>query len=396
MARRPKPPEKPPRRRRGSGSIVTLKSGVVRARLPADVDPRRPSREFPPGHIAEAEAWLAAQLAPQPAETPTVPLSLGDWAGAWWETYVEPVRAPNTARWYLFALQRLAPFYDTALTDIRASALQAVIAKLAPRYDGATLQAIVGVWRRCLDGAVEDELLTRNPARRLVVPRTAPREAKRHVTRQEIAELWPAIRDHRFEAAYALLLGCGLRIGEVLGLHWEHVDLAARRAWIGPQWTNSHWRDRPKNHRPRWVTLPEPVVAALIRHHNGQPEGAVLVMQSPFTRNFGPNKRGRRLPEVRPWSAQVVGKDLATLCVSIGLQEMTAHAARRGLSTALLDGGASPASVAERLGHASPATTLRHYSQISTEAKAHADDLIAEYLGQRPEGDSGGESKRSG
>jgi integrase len=376
VARRKKAPEKPPRRARGTGSIAVLGDGTIRARLPASVDPKRPAREFRPGQMAEAVAWLDAALNPEPPPVATAStVTVGQWAGMWHQTYVIPMAAPNSARWYLYALRQLEGLYATPLASVRPSALQAIVGALAARLDAGTVQAVVGVWRRMFEAAVDDELIARNPARRLTLPRSTPHVVKRHVTPAEASALWAAIDGHRFEAAYALLLGCGLRIGEVLGLSWANVDLAGRRIWIQRQWTNSHWRELPKGRNPRWVGLPSQVLAALIRHRDRQPEGAVLVMQSPNTTWFGPRARRNHAPVVRPWSAQVVRDDLVKLI------DATPHAFRRGLVTALLDGGASPAVVAERVGHASTATTLKHYAGRSDDARKEVDALVDRYLG---------------
>lgn len=378
MPRRPRPPAKPPRRKRGTGSVVTLASGTIRARMPS---PHRTSRDFAPGQMAAAVAWLDAMLAPGEPAPAVGPVTLREWAGTWIEVYVTPLAAPNTAKWQLYALRQLAELYAVPLPDVRQSALQGVVGRLAARLDASTVQAIVGVWRRCLEAALDDELIARNPAKRLVVPRAAPKQVKRHVTPSEAASLWPLIEGHRFEAAYALLLGCGLRIGEVLGLAWSDVDLAGKRALIRRQWTNSHWRELPKSRANRYVTLPSRVVAALIRHRDRQPPGALYVMQSPNSTWFGPGKRARRPAEVRPWSPQVVRDDLALLI------DATPHAFRRGLASALLDGGASPAIVAGILGHASANTTLKHYAARNVDARKAAEALVDQYLGGEPEAD---------
>lgn len=381
--RKPPPePERPPRRARGTGSIVVLKNGTIRARLPANLDPQRTAKEFPPGHMIDAVAWLDGYLHPQPVAV--VVVTLGEWTGTWHETYVEPLSPRNTARWYLYALQQLHSLYSVPLVDLRPTMLQSVVGHLAGRVAASTVLPVVGVWRRCLDAAVADDLLPRNPAARLTLPRSAPRQVKRHVTPAEVAALWPSITGTRFEAAYALLLGCGLRIGEVLGLAWEHVDFKGGRIWVKRQWTNSHWRDLPKGRVPRWVNLPPRVLVALMRHQQRQPAGATLVMQSPFVNHFGPNKRKRK-PEIRPYAPLTVGRELRAICDQLKLDDMTPHAFRRGLATALLDGKASPAIVAERLGHADPSTTLRSYAGKSDEARQQADALIDAYLGADPE-----------
>lgn len=366
--------------------MTVLKDGTIRARLPS---PSRKAREFSPGEMPEAVAWLDAMLAPQPAAPAAAPLTLETWTGVWYETYVAAIYPPNTARWYLYALRRLEPRYQTTLPDLRQSMLQAIVGTLLQRLDPRSVKSIVGVWRRCLEAAVDDEHLARNPAKKLVVPKAPPREHLRHVTAAEVAALWPAIRDHRFEAAYALLLGCGLRLGEVLGLSWANVDLANRRAWIGPQWTNGHWRPHPKGRNPHWVRLPERVVAALIRHRNRQPEGSVLVCQTTYGQ--GARAKKRRQTEPRPWSAEAIREALIALCDEHQIDVFTPHATRRGLVTALLDGGASLSVVAERVGHASTATTLG-YAGRTDEARRQADELQDRYLGIPTGGDFGADT----
>ena len=381
MPRKRRPPE-PTRRRRGEGSITIRADGSLLARAPSSLDKRRRSKQFPAGARAQAEAWLDAIVTPPAVVVVSAAVTVAEWAGTWWQTYVEAILAPNSARWNLYALRQLAPLYAVPLADLRASQIQGCIGALAARLGPSSTQAIVGVWRRCLAAAVEDELIARNPATRLAVPKGAQRTVKRHVTPAEVARLWPAMRGHRFEAAYALAIGCGLRIGEILGLAWDSVDLAGHRAWIGPQYTNGHWRDAPKGKVPRWIRLPARVEAALIRHRNAQPPGAVLVMQSPHT-DYGRPRRKKPSGQdagPRPWSAQVVSKDLADLCQSVGIDPLPMHSGRRGLVTALLDGGASPAVAAEIVGHADPTVTLRSYAGRSSEARQRASELIDEYL----------------
>lgn len=387
---RPRKPRWPPLPKRpyGAGSLSRdAATGEIRARLPARVSPTRRSRLFPPDAAAEASSWLDSHLTPaaaaaSPADT------LADWAGYWHSTFVAPVRPHTTTRLYLYALRRLEPIYSTLLAELRPSQLQAVVGALSGHLSAATLRGVVMVWRRCLDAAVQDGLLTRNPARGLTLPpmERGQRE-RRHITAQELAVLWPAIRGHRFEAAYALLLGCGLRIGEILGLSWAHVDLDAATAWIERQYTDGQWRPMPKGRNPHRIPLPPAVVAALRRHRARQPEGAVLVMQSEMTRG----RRARRTPLAGPlpWSAPVVRADFARLLADLKIAPAVPHAGRHGLASFWLDNGVPAAVVAQRLGHAHAGTTLTFYARTGDEGQARADELAAQRL---PEGVSEAET----
>lgn len=287
---------------------------------------------------------------------------LVDWAGHWLDTFVRPVRAPNTVQAYVYALRQLEPLYATPLADLRPSQLQEIVGILSQRVSAPNVQALVGVWRRCLDAAVDDELIVRNPSRRLVLPPSQQRQARRTLTASEIVALMAGSVGHRFEGAFALLLGCGLRIGEAMGLAWVDVDLAGRRAWIHRQWTSNQWRDTPKGRRAHWVHLPEAVAAALIRHRNSQPEGALLVMQS-------------ERPD-RPWRSQTVGRALSALAADLGLPPITAHSSRHGLTSFLFNAGVPATEISDRLGHSGPAILLRHYAHADQDSRDQADALI--------------------
>lgn len=352
-----------PKRRHGTGSLARLPDGRLRARLPARLDPKRTAREFPADALPEAQAWLAAQLAPPPAST-TAAATVRDWSGLWWANAVAPMHPPNTAKWYLYALRQLEPLYGTLLADLRPSALQAVVGTLSARLAPSNVTAIVGVWRRCLAAAVDDELISRNPAARLVLPRPGPRPKRRHLTPDEARRIAAAIPGHRFEAAFALMLGCGLRIGEILGLRW--ADVGDGRLRVEQQFTNGHFRPVPKGRNPHDVPLPPFAAAALRRHRAAQPVGPVLVFASPAARP----------PWSRPWSDNTVAADLAALLVTLGIDHATPHASRHGLATYWLNRGVPPATVAELLGHADPSITLRAYSHSSADARSQAGALV--------------------
>lgn len=336
--------------------------------------------------MAEAEAWLDSYLHPQPAPAPEG-VTVRQWASHWLDTYVAPIRPPGTVKWARYALRQLESLYATPLVDLRPSALQGVLGRLVARISPNSVPAVVGVWRRCLEAAVDDELITRNPARRLTLPGRTPRPEARHVTAAEVAALWPLIRGHRFEAAYALMLGCGLRIGEILGLAWDHIDLVKATARIGPQYSNGYWRPHPKSRRPRTIRLPARVMAALIRHRTAHPDSTlVMERQGEHLGRRRPKRPGDRPDGLVPWGAAIVGRDLAELCAAAGIAHATVHSGRRGLVTALLDGGVSPAVAAEIVGHADPAVTLRHYAKSGGTGREQAAEAVAAYLGEEPAG----------
>lgn len=147
-------------------------------------------------------------------------------------------------------------------------------------------------------------------------------------------EAWIAARD---TAVVALLYGCGLRIGEALGLNRSVAPLGSTLTVVG------------KGNKARMV----PVLPA-VRHAVD-----TYLAQVPFALSAdGPlfvGVRGKRL------GARRIQDRLQTLRGYLGLPESaTPHAMRHSFATHLLAGGGDLRAIQELLGHASLSTTQRY------------------------------------
>lgn len=150
-------------------------------------------------------------------------------------------------------------------------------------------------------------------------------------------EPWLAARD---VALFSLLYGCGLRLGEALGLTRRQIPRGDAMIVTG------------KGRKQRLVPLLPVVVEAvatylrLCPHHPGA-EGPLFV-----------GARGG------PLNPGVVQRQMRRLRASLGLPESaTPHALRHSFATHLLAGGGDLRTIQELLGHASLSTTQR-YTEI--------------------------------
>jgi integrase len=82
------------------------------------------------------------------------------------------------------------------------------------------------VLRRALGQAVREGIVSRNVASLSVAPRIRAKEG-RTLTVDQARQLLEAAARYRFEAAVILALACGMRRGELLGLHWSALDWEA-------------------------------------------------------------------------------------------------------------------------------------------------------------------------
>jgi integrase/recombinase XerC len=168
-------------------------------------------------------------------------------------------------------------------------------------------------------------------------PRTSP------ASTQELSALERAVilRDR---AVLELLYGSGLRVGEVVSLTVEGVDVDRGRVLV-----------RGKGDKEREVPMSDDAVDALDRWLSaGRPTMAGEDRRTMFFNRKGKPFSGR---DIRAMVEQYAGRLLPGRRVS-------PHTLRHSFATHLLEGGADIRAVQELLGHASVATTQR-YTHVS-------------------------------
>ena len=151
-------------------------------------------------------------------------------------------------------------------------------------------------------------------------------------------EPWLAKRD---TAVLFLLYGCGLRIGEALGLNRDQAPDPAKG--------EDSMVVTGKGNKQRLVPV-LPVVAEAVRDY---------LDSCPYTLGGDDplfvGKRGKRL------SARIIQRQMKTVRKYLGLPDTaTPHALRHSFATHLLAGGGDLRTIQELLGHASLSTTQRY------------------------------------
>jgi integrase len=172
-------------------------------------------------------------------------------------------------------------------------------------------------------------------------------------------------------------LKTGLRVGELLALHWQDVDLVAghlivrRTLWNGQE-------GPPKGGRNRKVSLSDLALAALKAHRH---------LRGPYVLC---DEAGKRL-------ARSIVKDVVpSTCARAKLSKrVTTHGLRHTFASHLVMRGASLKAVQELLGHESIEMTLR-YSHLTPDVKRDAVRLLdrTEELGDIRE-TAGAEKKKA-
>jgi integrase/recombinase XerC len=287
------------------------------------------------------------------ARDPALAGAIADWR-AWLAD--ERRASPHTLAAYEADLSGFLNFMsghlggDPALVDLaalKAADFRAWLARrtrdgLAKSSTARAMSTVRGFFRR-----LEKRDLIANPAVRAVRAPKLPQSMPKPLTEQGAREVmetvgamakepWIAKRD---AAVLLLLYGCGLRIGEALGLTRGRVkDMAGGAMTV-----------RGKGNKDRLVPV-LPVVAEAVRDY---------LASCPYAGGDGdPLFLGARGKALDP---AIVQKEMRAVRRALNLPETaTPHALRHSFATHLLGGGGDLRTIQELLGHASLSTTQRY------------------------------------
>lgn len=302
-----------------------------------------------------------AQGLPVAVERQTV----GQFLERWLET-VKPSLGPRTFQHYEMVvrlhvapelgrlrLERLAPQHVQGLLGRKSAS------GLSPQ----TVRHVRAILRISLNQAIKWDLVARNAAA-LAVPPRLQRRAFHSLSPEEARGLLDTAQGHRLEAVFTVALSLGLRMGEILGLRWQDLDLD--RATLTVNQTIYRIAGKglvaaePKTERSRRALfLPDGVLRALRTHRKRQLEERLAAGSQwrehglVFTSGIGTALEPRNL-----------FRSFKALLREAGLPDVRFHDLRHSAASLLLAQGVPMRAVMELLGHSSISTTADIYSHV--------------------------------
>jgi integrase len=253
---------------------------------------------------------------------------------------------------------------EMLLTDIRRSHVNAWIAELTAAGRGAvTVRRGLATLRMIFSAAVRDEIIPANPA--LMVDKPAvPDHPVTASEPEHVGEFIERCGRHRLGPLFELAIDTGLRRGEITGLHWSDVDLAARTIIVRHNRVTVNGRVQETTTKTRsgrrTVPLSDFGVAALLTWKLTQAGEAEMAQEAwvgdghVFTMEDG-----------RPLDPQYVSRLFQKIRTQgEPLPELTFHGLRHSAASLFLAGGADISTVSKLLGHSSIAVTADIYAHM--------------------------------
>lgn len=263
----------------------------------------------------------------------------------------------------------LPAFGERRLRDIGTADLQRfVLQKFAHGLSWAGCNHLRNLFSRLFVSAKKWGLHSaENPALGIELPERQAVRPKHVLMPEQISQLLAELREP-VRTMVMLAVFTGLRVGELLGLRWEdldltkgelHVERAVYRGRVGSPKTRNSRRTLP---------LPRSVIAALCLHRErGLKRGSSEYVFS--------SRRGTPFND-----SNLLLRHLKPAGVKIGTPWLSWHALRRTHATLLQLAGGSPKDAQAQLGHSQIATTLGLYTLPLPQHQRAAVDKLEELV----------------
>jgi integrase len=294
----------------------------------------------------------------------------------WHKTYAPGFKVTYQTLTEGFIDNHLVPYFGSKdIRDIREADLLRYIAKKQVQgLSPATIKNTLPTLRRVFSVLQREERIARNPVsgigalmRRVQRASTEETREVEAWARNEAETLLAVAHEHEHEPRFApminLLFATGMRRGEAMGLKWSDVDFDSRKLHVRRSITTGGITT-PKSGKSRRVAMTDGLTELLFdllaeRRQEGVSRGWREVPEWVFCSQVGgaldPRNVGRIWARVR------------RRALKLGVRPLALHCARHSWATWALQAGKNIRWVADQLGHADPAMTIRVYAHAMPE-----------------------------
>lgn len=312
-------------------------------------------------------------------------LTLTEWVRQSWLPMTRTRVKPSTFDSYRANMEThvLPVLGSRALQQLTAPMLNTLYAELLSHggergpLAAKTVRYIHTILHKALADAVDAGIIGANIAERAKPPRPNRSRAQRIECWEpaELAAFLESVEGTRLETAWRLAAMTGMRRGEVLGLRWCDVDLdrsriAVRNAIVSVAY--ELLESSPKSHQARVIDL-DPMTTTMLRSHRERSERE----RTEFWAEYDDRGLVVCAEDGSPIHPQSFSQAFAKAVERAGLRRIRLHDLRHTHATIAVMAGVPVKVISERLGHESPAFTLKQYAHVMPGMQAEAAELIA-------------------
>lgn len=258
--------------------------------------------------------------------------------------------------------------------------IQVLIQDSARSFSKSVVHKIRTYLKACLEEAVDQGAIVKNPMRKLPQPDTRP-ECRRFLSIEEIQALLDSM-NARDRLICRICIVCGLRAGELFAAKWDDFDPALRRLRIDESAAEGRLKDTKTPGSRAYVWMPTPIVEDLVtwRTVTGpsgfifpSQKGGPIATKNFLRRNIWPAAIKAGIMEAKP-------KDLPKGTRWVRKESSVNFQAFRRTCATWFQKHGSAKDIQAHLRHATPMTTFGVYVQEIPESVREAVEALDKRL----------------
>ncbi|WP_307977298.1 site-specific integrase [uncultured Streptococcus sp.] len=309
----------------------------------------------------------------------------GDLVTLWLSSYKLTVK-PQTYRHTEITIHKhLVPVFGTMKLDKISLPFVQYFANTIAASGLKEYKPIIALNKRILQYAVHLQLITRNPAENIIIPKAQKLEKEvKHLDNEQLKifldylEQLPNTYKNNYNAVlYRFLLATGLRIGEAVALEWSDIDLEDGTISVTKTFNPViNELSTPKTRAGKRVISIDRKTMLMLRLYKVRQEQKFKEMISPYGQHVFSN--GLAPYPFRNNLQRMLDDHLE----KAGLPRFTFHAFRHTHASLLLNAGITYKELQHRLGHSKISMTLDVYSHLSKDKEKEAVTYYEKALGK--------------
>ena len=307
--------------------------------------------------------------------------------------------AEKTRKYYQNALENhLYPvFGDTLLTEITPAQLSAFfMSKQASSLSHSTVLGVYVTANQLFEMASMEDAIERNPLDKVKRPRQRKDDKKQsdppRFTQAEVKQIKQHLSKEplKWQAFIQILLGTGMRRGEVCALTWDKVDFDSMEIKVdgslGYTPERGIYRDSPKTEAGRRIVPMSAELADVLRRYKAEQVSSVARRTARLEKDHKPlDFKKIALPNYLftvkggsdPIYPDTVNRYFSRFSKEYGIEDFHPHKLRHTAISIMLENGIPVVVVAAIAGHEDASVTHKVYAHASTDGMRAAIDTLA-------------------
>ena len=281
-------------------------------------------------------------------------MKYAEWLNEWLEYYVKPTKKERTYYKYCsIVINHLSgALGNYGLDELTAPVLQRFVAGLTNKYSSNTVMGVIAVIKNSLSLAQDTGVVNKQYSAAIRRPKSVERKVECFtVSEQKAIEKY--VKDRKKDKLFGvvLCLYTGLRLGELLALEWDDIDLAERTIRVSKScfdgWENGKYVkiiDTPKTDcSTRVIPIPKQLITRLKEYKKSSSGNYIII--------------GKSIHGAQVRSYQ---KMFEMLLNRLHIAHKGFHSLRHTFATRALECGMDIKTLSEILGHKNPTVIKRN------------------------------------